>query len=138
MARSLGIPAVTGVENLPVNQLEAQTLIVDGSQGRIIVAPLSGRVKQNFTTLIQQQSEFTNSLEALRELPAQTLDGYSIALWVNTGLMADASLSLTAGAEGIGLYRIEVPFLIRIVFLQKMSNMAYIGNYWQHFRRDLL
>ncbi|TLY48519.1 MAG: phosphoenolpyruvate--protein phosphotransferase [Gammaproteobacteria bacterium] len=115
LARSLGIPAVTGVENLPVNQLEAQTLIVDGSQGRIIVAP-SGKVKQNFTTLIQQQSEFTNSLEALRELPAKTLDGYSIALWVNTGLMADASLSLTAGAEGIGLYRTEVPFLIRDCF----------------------
>ncbi|OJA00306.1 phosphoenolpyruvate--protein phosphotransferase [Rickettsiella grylli] len=115
LARSLGIPAVTGVENLPVNQLEAQTLIVDGSQGRIIIAP-SERVKKSFTTLMRQQSEITNSLEALRELPAQTLDGYNIALWVNTGLMADASLSLTAGAEGIGLYRTEVPFLIRDCF----------------------
>jgi phosphotransferase system enzyme I (PtsP) len=115
LARSLGIPAITGVENLPVNQLEAQTLIVDGTQGRIIVAP-SWRIKQNFIALIQQQSEFANSLEALRELPAETLDGYSISLWVNTGLMADASLSLTAGAEGIGLYRTEVPFLIRDCF----------------------
>lgn len=115
LARSLGIPAITGVENLPVNQLEAQTLIVDGTQGRIIVAP-SWRIKQSFIALIRQQSELTNSLEALRELPAETLDGYSISLWVNTGLMADASLSLTAGAEGVGLYRTEVPFLIRDCF----------------------
>lgn len=115
LARSLGIPAITGVDNLPVNQLEAQTLIVDGSQGRITVAP-SERVCENFTQLIEQQRAFTNSLEALRELPAQTLDGYSVALWVNTGLMADANLSLTAGAEGIGLYRTEMPFLIRDCF----------------------
>jgi phosphotransferase system enzyme I (PtsP) len=111
----LGIPAITGVENLPVNQLEAQTFIVDGTQGRIIVAP-SWRIKESFIALIQQQSELANSLEALRELPAETLDGYSISLWVNTGLMADASLSLTAGAEGVGLYRTEVPFLIRDCF----------------------
>ena len=115
LARSLGIPAITGVENLPVNQLEAQVLIVDGSQGRIVVAP-SERVKQSFVELIEQQREFSESLEVLRDLPAETLDGYSISLWVNTGLMADANLSLTAGAEGIGLYRTEMPFLIRDCF----------------------
>jgi phosphotransferase system, enzyme I, PtsP len=115
LARSLGIPAVTGVENLPVNLLEAQTIIVDGSQGRITVAP-SEPVKQGFVELIAQQREFSDSLERLRNLPAETLDGYSISLWVNTGLMADANLSLTAGAEGIGLYRTEMPFLIRDCF----------------------
>lgn len=112
LARSLGIPAITGVENLPVHQLEAQRLIIDGTQGRIIVSP-SAQVRKNFTELIQQQCEFSNSLEELRDLPAETLDGYSISLWVNTGLMADANLSLTAGAEGVGLYRTEIPFLIR-------------------------
>jgi phosphotransferase system, enzyme I, PtsP len=112
LARSLGIPAITGVENLPVNQLEAQSLIIDGTQGRITVSP-STLVKQNFIKLMQQQREFSNSLEALRDLPAKTLDGYSVSLWVNTGLMADAKLSLTAGAEGVGLYRTEMPFLIR-------------------------
>ena len=115
LARSLGIPAITGVENLPVNQLEAQTLIVDGAQGKLIVAP-SATLKQSFIELIERQREFSNSLEALRDLPAETLDGYSISLWVNTGLMADANLSLTAGAEGIGLYRTEMPFLIRDCF----------------------
>ncbi|MES2142012.1 MAG: phosphoenolpyruvate--protein phosphotransferase [Pseudomonadota bacterium] len=115
LARSLGIPAITGVENLPVNQLEAQTLIVDGSQGRLIVSP-SLRVKQNFIELIEQQREISDSLETLRNLPAETLDGHSIELCVNTGLMADANLSLTAGAEGIGLYRTEMPFLIRDCF----------------------
>ncbi len=115
LARSLGIPAITGVENLPVNLLEAQIIIVDGSQGRITVAP-SEQVKQSFVELIEQQREFSDSLELLRDLPAETLDGYAISLWVNTGLMADANLSLTTGAEGIGLYRTEMPFLIRDCF----------------------
>lgn len=115
LARSLGVPAITGVENLPVNQLEAQTLIVDGSQGQLIVSP-SLSVKQSFIELIDQQREFSDSLETLRNLPAETIDGHSIELCVNTGLMTDANLSLTAGAEGIGLYRTEMPFLIRDCF----------------------
>ena len=115
LARSLGIPAVTGIENLPVNQLEAHTLIIDGNQGRIIVAP-SDSIKQSYIRLIKQQREFSASLEALRDLPTETLDGYSVSLWTNTGLMADANLSLTTGAEGVGLYRTEIPFLMRDCF----------------------
>jgi phosphotransferase system, enzyme I, PtsP len=115
LARSLGIPAITGLENLPVNLLDGQTLIVDGTQGHITIAP-SARVKQNFFAMMEQQREFSNRLEILRDLPAKTLDGYSISLWVNAGLMTDANLSLTAGAEGIGLYRTEMPFLIRDCF----------------------
>lgn len=112
LARSLGIPAVMGVENLPVSQLEGQELIIDGSQGQVYVAP-SKKIKKLFNNLIKQQHELTATLEDLRGLSAQTIDGHSIALWVNTGLVADAGLSLTAGAEGIGLYRTEIPFMTR-------------------------
>jgi phosphotransferase system, enzyme I, PtsP len=52
-------------------------------------------------------------LEQLKDLPCVTLDQHRIALWVNTGLMADAVLSLERGAEGVGLYRTEVPFMLR-------------------------
>lgn len=49
----------------------------------------------------------------LRDQPCITLDGQRMPLWVNTGLMADISRSLAQGAEGVGLFRTEVPFLLR-------------------------
>lgn len=112
MARALGIPTVLGIENLPVTQLEGQKLIVDGYQGQIHVAP-SPQLRKDFLNLIIRQRKHTIDLEELRPLPAQTLDGHTIALWVNTGLVADATLSLSAGAEGVGLYRTEIPFFSR-------------------------
>src|SRR5690606_37115893 len=52
-------------------------------------------------------------LEKLRDLPAETEDGYRIQVQVNTGLMTDISRSLERGAEGVGLYRTEIPFMMR-------------------------
>lgn len=112
LARALGIPAVLGIENLPVTQLEGQKIIVDGHQARVYVAP-SKKLRESFLSLMEENRKLTANLEELRDLPAQTLDGHSVSLWVNTGLAADASLSLTAGAEGVGLYRTEVPFMTR-------------------------
>ncbi len=112
MARALGIPTVLGVEGLPVTQLEGKELIIDGYQGQIYIHP-SKKLRKNCAKLIEQQSQINADLAELRDLPAQTLDGHRIALWVNTGLATDAGLSLTAGAEGIGLYRTEIPFMNR-------------------------
>jgi len=52
-------------------------------------------------------------IESLRDEPCVTLDGRRMPLWVNTGLMVDVTRSLEQGAEGVGLYRTEVPFLLR-------------------------
>lgn len=115
LARALGIPAVMGIENLPVAQFEGQEIIVDGHQGNVCVAP-SKKLRNNFNKLVAEQRKLAANFEELRHLPAQTPDGFNIALWVNTGLAADAGLSLTAGAEGVGLYRTEVPFMKRDCF----------------------
>jgi len=112
MARALGVPTVLGIEALPVTQLEGKEIIVDGYQGQIYFNP-SERLRKNCSRLIAQQKQLNANLAELRDLPAQTLDGHRIALWVNTGLATDAGLSLTAGAEGIGLYRTEIPFMSR-------------------------
>ena len=50
---------------------------------------------------------------SLRDKPAETLDNHRISLQVNTGLAMDSSLSMSVGAEGVGLYRSEVPFMSR-------------------------
>lgn len=112
LARAMGIPAVMGIENLPVALFEGQEIIIDGHQGSVCVAP-SKKLQQNYNKLIAEQRKLAANLEELRDLPGQTKDGYNIALWVNTGLAADAGLSLTVGAEGVGLYRTEIPFMKR-------------------------
>lgn len=62
---------------------------------------------------MQQDDELNQSLESLRDKPAETVDGYRVSLQVNTGLAMDAGRSMSVGAEGIGLYRSEVPFMSR-------------------------
>ncbi len=112
LARAMGIPAVVGVEDLRIGRLDGQPLIVDGYQGRVYVRP-NAVVRKEFQRLAAQEARLTSGLEALHDLPAETPDGVRIPLYVNTGLLADIGPSLRSGAEGVGLYRTELPFMIR-------------------------
>lgn len=112
LARALGIPAVMGVDGLPVARLEGQELVVDGYQARLFVRP-SRAILKEFRRLQRQETELSNELQELAGLPAETLDGVRVPLYANTGLLTDITPSLRYGAEGVGLYRTEVPFLIR-------------------------
>ncbi len=115
LARALGVPAVMGVEDLPVVQMDACELIVDGYSGRVYVdAPES--VRAEYLHLVKEEQELTAGLQALRDLPAETPDGYRMPLYANTGLISDVTPSLKSGAEGVGLYRTEFPFMVRDCF----------------------
>lgn len=112
LARALSIPAVMGVRDLPVNRLEDRELVIDGYRGRLYVQP-SGAVREEFLRLAQEEQTLTSDLQELRDLPATTPDGVRMPLYANTGLLSDITPSLNRGAEGIGLYRTEFPFMIR-------------------------
>lgn len=64
------------------------------------------------SAVVEEERELVKGLEALRELPCETLDGHRMPLWVNTGLLADVKRAQERGAEGVGLYRTEVPFMM--------------------------
>jgi len=115
LASALGVPAVMGVGELPLRLLNGQMAVIDGHQGRVHFRPNSALVKE-FRRLQRQERQFDRSLDKLRDLPAQTLDGRRVALHVNTGLLSDISPGLQRGAEGIGLYRTEIPFMIHETF----------------------
>jgi phosphotransferase system, enzyme I, PtsP len=68
--------------------------------------------------------QLTEGLEAIKDLPCETRDGYRVQLWVNTGLMTDVLRSRERGAEGIGLFRTEVPFLLRDRFPTESEQTA--------------
>ena len=112
LARALGIPAVMGVEGLPVNRLEGQDIVIDGYQARLFVRP-SRAIREEFQRLQAEEVALSQELLDLIELPSETPDGVHVPLHANTGLLTDITPSLRCGAEGVGLYRTEVPFMIR-------------------------
>ena len=112
LARAMGVPTVMGAVNLPFTMLEDQEIIIDGYNGEAHLNP-SPEFRSRFEAMLAKDEALSGELEGLRELPCETLDGAAVPLWVNTGLMADVVRSLVQGAEGVGLYRTEVPFLLR-------------------------
>ncbi len=112
LARALGIPAVMGVDDLPVSRVGEREVIVDGYAGRVYISA-PNTVKREYRRLFKEEQELTEGLQGLRDLPAESEDGYRIPLYANTGLVSDIAPSLNSGAEGIGLYRTEFPFMIR-------------------------
>ena len=112
LARAMGIPAVVGVEDLPLKRLPDQRLVVDGYNGRIYVNPHAGLLTR-FEGLLAEDEALFEELAPLAHQPAQTADGAVIPLWVNTGVAADVQRAREFGAEGVGLYRTEVSFLLR-------------------------
>ncbi len=112
LARSMGIPTVMGVLDLPFTQLEGSEVIVDGYNGHVYFNP-SSELQRRFQAIYEEELQLSKGLEALKDLPCVTTDDHRMPLWVNTGLQADIARSLDRGAEGVGLFRTEVPFLLR-------------------------
>ncbi|HBC19643.1 MAG TPA: phosphoenolpyruvate-protein phosphotransferase PtsP, partial [Alcanivorax sp.] len=112
VARAMGIPTVAGAQNLPLKKMDDKEIIVDGFRGRV-VANASPELKEQFEEIIAEEANLQAGLEKLRDEPAETLDGVRIPLQVNTGLMTDINRSIERGAEGVGLYRTEIPFMVR-------------------------
>lgn len=112
LARAIGIPAVMGVTGLYTHRIEGKKIIIDGYNGDVFTAP-SATMINDFYRLAQEEKELYAGLDELRDLPAQTPDGLRVQLCVNAALVADIRPALQVGADGIGLYRTEVPFMIR-------------------------
>lgn len=112
LARSMGIPTVMGAVDIPFTQIEGSELIVDGYAGLVYFNPTI-ELLASYEEIVEEERLVTRGLEALKDLSCETVDGHRISLWVNTGLASDVVRSLDRGAEGVGLYRTEIPFLMQ-------------------------
>jgi phosphotransferase system enzyme I (PtsP) len=112
LARAMKVPTVMGVGEAPIYQLQNKDIIVDGYYGQIYVSPTQS-LRTEFIRLMNEEKKLDATLDEINDLPAVTKDGYSVSLMVNMGLGADIGISLAAGADGVGLYRTEIPFLMR-------------------------
>ena len=111
LASALGVPAVVGIGSGHAIEDNA-AVIVDANLGQVLVNPAPA-VSQEYRRLAREERVLRGRLAHLRDQPAVTTDGERVTLLVNSGLLADLSPGIEAGAEGIGLYRTEIPFMVR-------------------------
>jgi phosphoenolpyruvate-protein phosphotransferase len=121
LANALGVPCVMGVGMLK-NLRNHERFIVDGNSGQIVRYP-NDMLCAEFQRLIDEEKKLVGKLSALRDEPALTPDGHEIRLFTNSGLLADLSPGLRHGAQGIGLYRTEIPFMVRDSFPNEQEQL---------------
>ena len=125
LARALGIPTVMSAKGMPMSELAGLEIVVDGYFGQVYVSPKKSLLKQ-YLVLAADEKELDESLQALRYEPAETPDNHRISLCVNTGMAGDATLALSVGGDGVGLYRSEVSFMTRDSFpTEKEQRVIY-------------
>ncbi len=111
IARSLGIPAVVGIDKLMKKVSENDTVIVDGNTGIVHIDPLEDVLK-GYQKRQKQFTVYRKRLSEIMDLPAVTRDGVEVSLQANIAMAADISLAARYMADGIGLFRTELPFLL--------------------------
>ncbi len=132
VARALGIPTVVGVTELPITTLDDIEMIVDAYQGRVFVNP-PRRLRQRYKEVQKEEEQIAKDLKQYETKDAITPDGVSIPLFVNTGLMIDVVRGVQRGAKGVGLYRSEIPFMLRERFPGEEEQRAIYRQQLSHF-----
>ena len=112
MARSLEIPAVVGMGDITQKVKPGSIIILDGNTGRVIINPTPSQIEK-YQKEEEEFFSYKKKLEALKTLPAQTLDGREIELGVNIAGSEEIDIALKDGAEGVGLFRTEYLYMNR-------------------------
>ena len=112
MARSLGLPAVTGVPDLIHKVRTGDRLVIDGTNGRVVTNP-DPKTLAHYELRRAELQRRKRQLGRLRSLPAVTRDKVLITLKVNIELPGELKGALDAGAEGVGLLRTEFMYMNR-------------------------
>jgi phosphotransferase system enzyme I (PtsI) len=112
LARSLNIPAVVGLHDVTVKLETGQHLLLDGSDGLLIVDPTPQTIA-HYAEIESRRAKVTAKLKELRTTRSTTRDGRHIVLSANIELPQDVEAVAANGAEGIGLYRTEFLYLNR-------------------------
>ncbi len=130
MARGLGIPALMGVENIPLLQLEGETIIIDGYAGNLLVAPPDD-VLGEYEKLLVEEKELEFEVQQQMHLKAVSSDGTALALMLNAGLGTELehnNLNQSDVCDGIGLFRTEFLFMVKQSFPSEQEQLELYRN----------
>ncbi|MFK7879397.1 MAG: phosphoenolpyruvate--protein phosphotransferase [Roseobacter sp.] len=112
VARALAIPLVVHASGVTTEALNGDHIMVDGEQGIAHLRP-DDTVVAAFRDKIAMLAAAQERYASIRDKPAETPDGAVISMHMNAGLMADLPSLPNSGAEGVGLFRTELQFLVR-------------------------
>ncbi len=112
IARAWAIPMIIHADNITREALNGDAILVDGDQGIAHLRP-DDNVASAFNDKIAMENQAQARFTAIRDKPAVTKDGVKIDLLMNAGLLADLPSIDSSGAEGVGLFRTELQFLVR-------------------------
>ncbi|MGI9227161.1 MAG: phosphoenolpyruvate--protein phosphotransferase, partial [Gammaproteobacteria bacterium] len=114
LARSLGIPAVVGIQSARLLLKQEEHVVIDGADGMVLAGIDENTIKQ-YRLKQREQKEARRKLDSLRNISAKSKDGQRISLQANIELAEDINVLKHSGADGVGLYRTEFLYIDRDV-----------------------
>lgn len=114
LARSLGIPAVVGIQRARSLLQQEEKIIIDGADGMVLAGIDENTIKK-YRQKQREQKDARRKLNSLRNISAKTRDGQRISLQANIELAEDVNALKLSGADGVGLYRTEFLYIDRDV-----------------------
>ncbi|MBX6322417.1 MAG: GAF domain-containing protein [Rhodospirillaceae bacterium] len=124
VARALDIPVVGRVPNALIRIAPGDPLVLDGHSGLVLVRPAEDAL-QAYARALRERRARQAVFAATRDLPAVTRDGQRISLNMNAGLLIDMPHLKESGADGVGLYRTEIQFMVRSGFPDVASQTEF-------------
>lgn len=115
IAQALDLPVIGRVRDVLAKVDPGDIVVVNAEQSHVILRP-GDDVSDAMTAALQARAIRQASYERLRDLPAVTRDAVGISLNLNVGLVMELDQLSVCGADGVGLYRTEIPFMIRTSF----------------------
>jgi phosphotransferase system enzyme I (PtsP) len=130
VARAFDIPVLGRVADA-TSRIEAGDIVVlDADHAQILIRP-SEDIHQAVAAAIDARTRRRAFYDTLREVPAHSRDGVAIRLLLNAGLLADLAQLSATGAEGIGLFRTELPFMVRSTLPGVKDQTEYYRNVFE-------
>ncbi|MDF1729885.1 MAG: phosphoenolpyruvate--protein phosphotransferase [Minwuia sp.] len=127
VARALDIPVIGGCTGATDRINSGDLVIVDGDHEQVFVRP-DQDVIDAFGETEAMQQEVQARRRALRDVEAVTRDGMKVELHCNAGLLLDLRHLDETGADGIGLYRTELHYMVR----SRLPRMQEQATYYKH------
>jgi len=124
VARSMGLAMVGSVHGVGDAARTGDAIVVDGEGGEVHLRPQNSVIK-SFEAKRTLRANRVAHFAAIRDTPAVTKDGVHIKLMMNAGLMLDMEHLKESGADGIGLFRTELQFMIGETMPRLADQMAF-------------
>jgi phosphoenolpyruvate-protein kinase (PTS system EI component) len=125
VARSLGLPLVTGIGPRLLEVVDGTPVALDGEAGSLVVEP-EPQLARAMAEAMRARHRATARDDAERELPARTRDGHEVTVLVNVAGSAEVAAGLRAGAQGIGLLRTELAFMQATAWPTEAEHLAML------------